>query len=210
MAILEHRHSSANRPLLREGRRGAAAAFLMRSVLMLMLSLALSLALSSSAMAQRGAELNRLKAAFIFQFTNFVDWPDDTFEDDSSPFVIGIVGNDAVKDILEMAVKQKLIGGRRPIVRSFSSSSDLSSCQIVFVDESEERSASDIVDRYMEQPILTISDSDDFATEGGVIRLYRESSKLRIEINIDAAERAKLKISSKLLSLGRVIHDDDS
>ena len=210
MAILKRRHSSANRPLLREGRRSAAVAFLMRSALMLMLSLALSLALSSSAMAQRGAELNRLKAAFIFQFTNFVEWPDDAFKDESSPFVIGVVGNDTVRDILERAVQPKTVAGRKVSVRSVSSASDLSSFQIVFVDESVARDAPDIVDRYMDKPMLTISDSDRFTDQGGIIRLYRESSKLRIEINIDAAERANLKISSKLLSLGRVVHDDDS
>lgn len=215
MAILKRRHSLANRLLLCagttglvKGRGGAAVVFLLRSALML--TLALSLALSSSVMAQRGAELNRLKAAFIFQFTNFVEWPDDAFENDSSPFVIGVVGNDAVRDILETAVQQKLIAGRKPSVRSFSSTSDLSSCQIIFVDKSEARNASDIVDRHMDRPILMISDSDRFTKLGGVIRLYQERSKLRIEINIDAAERANLKISSKLLSLSRVVHDNGS
>lgn len=210
MAILKRRHSSANRLLLCEGHRGAAVAFVLRSALMLALALALSLVLSSAVMAQRGAELNRLKAAFIFQFTNFVEWPEGTFEDNSSPFVIGVVGNDTVKDIIESAVRRKLIAGRKVSVRSFSGASDMSSCQIIFVDKSEGRSTLDIVDRYMDQPILTISDSDRFTKLGGIIRLYQEASKLRIEINIDAAERAKLKISSKLLSLGRVVHDNDS
>ncbi len=210
MAILRRTHNKANRPLLSGRRRSAAAAFLLRSGMMLMLSVVLTLALSPSAKAQRGAELNRLKAAFVFQFTNFVEWPDDAFEDDSSPFLIGIVGNDAVRDILAANVREKLVGGRKLIVRSFSSSSDLSSCQMIFVDDSEARSTSDIVDRYMDTPILTISDSDSFTKVGGVIRLYREASKLRIEINIDAAERADLKISSKLLSLSRVVHDDES
>ena len=62
----------------------------------------------------------------------------------------------------------------------------------------------------MDRPILTISDTDSFTKEGGVIRLYQQASKLRIEINVDAAERAKLKISSKLLSLGRIVRDGDS
>ncbi len=106
MAILGRRHSSANRPLPGERRRGAAVAFVPRSALMLMLSVALTLAFSPSAQAQRGAELNRLKAAFIFQFTNFVEWPEDTFEDDSSPFVICVVGNDIVKEIIEWAVEE--------------------------------------------------------------------------------------------------------
>lgn len=210
MAILKHGHSSANRPLPRGKRRSAAAGFVLRSTLMLMLSVVLTLASPPSAKAQRGAELNRLKAAFVFQFTNFVEWPDDAFEDDSSPFLIGVVGNDAVRDILETAVREKLIAGRKPSVRSFSSTGDLSSCQIIFVDESEARNASDIIVRHVDKPILTISDSDSFTKVGGVIRLYRKSSKLRIEINIDAAERADLKISSKLLSLSQVVHDDES
>ena len=123
MAILGRTRSKANRPLLRGRRRSAAAAFLLRSGTMLMLSVVLTLALSPSAKAQRGAELNRLKAAFVFQFTNFVEWPDDAFEDDSSPFLIGVVGNDAVRDILAANVREKLVGGRKPIVRSFSFSS---------------------------------------------------------------------------------------
>ena len=210
MAILRRRHSSASRPLPGERRRGAAVAFVLRSVLMVMLSVVLILAFSPSAKAQRGAELNRLKAAFIFQFTNFVEWPEGTFEDNSSPFVIGVVGNDTVKDIIESAVQRKLIAGRKVSVRSFSSTGDMSSCHIIFVDESEGRNAPDIVDRHMDRPILTISDTDSFTKEGGVIRLYQQANKLRIEINVDAAERAKLKISSKLLSLSRLVRDGDS
>ncbi len=208
MAILGRRHSSANRPLPRERRRGAVVTFSMRAALVL--SVVLTLTLSQSAQAQRGAELNKLKAAFIFQFTNFVEWPADAFENNSSTFVIGVMGNDTVKDIIESAVKGKTISGRKVSVQSVSSTSDLSSFQIVFVDNSERRSVPDLVDRYMDHPILTIGDSDSFTKEGGVIRLYRQGSKLRIEINIDAAERAKLKISSKLLSLGRVVHDEES
>ncbi len=206
MAILRRIHNEASRSRERGGRRSEAVAFVLRFAIISVVSLALTLALSSTATAQRGAKINRLKAAFLYQFTNFVEWPDDAFEDEKAPFTICIVGNDELKDALETAVRSKFIAGRTPIVQSHSSSSDLSSCQIVFVDESERRRASDIVDRYMDRPILTVGDSDDFTKVGGIIRLYQQGSKLRIEINIDAAKRAGLKISSKLLSLGRVVH----
>lgn len=209
MAILGPAHTNSRRPRERGGRRSEMAVFVLRSVLILIASIGLVMLLSPAAKAQRGADINELVAAFVYQFTNFVEWPEDAFESADSPYIIGVIGNDKVEKGLELAVRRKSVAGRRLLIQSFDAADDLSSCQIVFIADSEKQSVADIVDRYMDKPILTVGDSDEFTKVGGIIRLYEEANKLRIEINIDAAERANLKISSKLLGLGRIVRDND-
>ena len=210
MAILRNFHSRSARLFPAGMWRSDAGAFFARSALLLFLSLGLTLAISTTALAQREAEINKLKAAFIYQFANFVEWPEDTFESDNEPFVICIVGNDEIREVLRAAVRGKSVGNHPVRVQTSGGSGDLSNCQIAFIDESERRNTPDLIDRYMDQPILTVGDSEDFTKIGGIIHLYPQASKLRIEINVDAAKRAGLKISSKLLRLATVVHDDRS
>ena len=95
-------------------------------------------------------------------------------------------------------------------VETSPDSEKASKCQIMFIDESMSRDAPDLIDDAENNAVLTVGDSSDFTKNGGMIRLYPQASKLRIEVNIDAAERANLKISSKLLGVATVVHDDRS
>ena len=207
MAVLGTLHSLSKRLFPAKLRGREAGGFCLRSLVLLVLSVVLTLAVSTPAVAQREAEINKLKAAFIFQFANFVEWPEEALGDDGDPFVICIVGNESLGEILKGAVRGKSVRGREVEIRTMDGSSDLTSCQIMFVDDEDRRDVPRVIDEYATQPVLTVGDSDDFTSEGGIIRLYPEASKLRIEINIDAAERAGLKISSKLLSLAKVVED---
>lgn len=166
-----------------------------------------TLIFAPAAEAQREADANKVKAAFVFQFANFVEWPDEAFESDRAPFIITIVGNEEIEKLLADAAKDKRVQGRPIRVEDGDASDDLSKCHIVFVDDSQSGSGTELIDRYMDSPVLLVSDSEEFTKDGGTIRLFERSNRLKIEINVDAAERANLQVSSKLLSLATVVHD---
>lgn len=146
------------------------------------------------------------KAAFLFNFVKFVEWPSQAFADDSSPLIIGVVGDDRSSDVIEQMINGKTANGRRLVVKRFSNSKALTYCHMVFVRSSER-------DRIRQtlaaagSGVLTVGETENFARWGGIINFTIVDGKLRLEINQTSAERAGLKISAKLLSLARVIKD---
>ena len=102
----------------------------------------------------------------------------------------------------------KPVAGRPIIVREVSTPAEAAECQIVFLDKSDNRRVTDFLSVLVGKPILTVSDDENFTEEGGVIRLFEQQNKPKIEINVDEAERSKLTISSKLLSLAVVVRDN--
>lgn len=172
----------------------------------------LAIGLSSSApvaWAQGGrtASEDQIKAALIFRIANFVSWPDSTFEDESSPFMICIVGNDNVYDALSASLKTKRIGGRRIAVERRSVADDVTDCNLVFIAKSARQHTPDIIDETMDKPVLTIGDAEDFTEVGGIIQLVEKRGRLALEVQMDAAERANLTIKADLLSHATIVHD---
>jgi hypothetical protein len=174
------------------------------TVLALILAL---LGVASPASSQKAAERDDLKAAFVFQFANYVQWPTSVFKDASSPVVIGIVGNEAMVKTLKASVRGKTVGSRPLEVVAVTKPSAAEACQVLFVDPSDDDRVNEYLSVTKNKPVLTVSDDSDFTEEGGIVRLFEKDNKLRFEINLDEAERAKLTISSKLLGLAQVVHD---
>jgi hypothetical protein len=160
-------------------------------------------AVSQNAQAQ---ELNEYeaKAAFLYNFVKFVEWPAEAFADGSSPLIIGVVGDDKDSGMIDQMINGKTANGRRLVVKRFSSFKALTHCHIVFIRSSER-------DRIRQTlaaagpSTLTVGETESFAEWGGIINFTIVAGKLRLEINQTSAERAGLKISAKLLSLARVI-----
>jgi len=169
--------------------------------------LASLLVLTAPAHAQRSASFDEVKAAFVFQFANYVTWPAEVLKDGSTPIVIGIVGNDEVTSILRDSTRDKTVAGHSVVVRELSAPAQAAECQIVFIDKSDEKRVDDYVAKTAGKPILTVSDGDNFTKEGGIIRVFEQANKPKIEINVDEAARAKISISSKLLSLANLVRD---
>lgn len=146
-----------------------------------------------------------LKAAYIYNFAKFVEWPSDTFSSSSSPIIIGIVGDDPFGRALEDAVAGKTANDRKLEIKRFKNASELRKCHILFVCDSEERRIAAIVKEVAVWNTLTVSDIQSFAERGGIIEFINKNNKVRIEINNDNAKRNGLRISSKLLKLADIV-----
>jgi hypothetical protein len=162
------------------------------------------LAGGSPASAQGARELD-LKAVFLFNFIQFVDWPADAFPEQTSPYIIGILGTDPFKSSLDAVVKDEIVRDRKVIVRRFTRVEDVGTCHVLYISNSEARHLDTILVALRGRPVLTVSDSDQFAFRGGMIRLYTEKTKVRLRINNEAARAAHLGISSKLLRVAEVV-----
>jgi hypothetical protein len=149
-----------------------------------------------------------IKAGFIYNFAKLVEWPTSAFAQQDSPIVIGILGDDPFGATLDRIVADKKINGRGFAVKRLKWSKDLKDlrdCNILFVSSSEREHIDSLVDATKSLPILTIGDAPGFAKRGGIINFTLEDNKVRFEVNVEAAKRADLTISSRLLTLARII-----
>lgn len=146
-----------------------------------------------------------IKAAFIYHFTSYVEWPPDAFSSSSSLFVIGVIGKSEIIPALRGAVRGKNWNERDFTIKRVEAAKEMRECQVLFVPKSEAKRLPQILDILGDAPVLTVGESEDFARKGGIINFYTEQNRVRFEINPEAAKRARLTISSKLLHLARIV-----
>lgn len=149
-----------------------------------------------------------LKAAFLFNFAKFIDWPEGSFESPQSPFTICVVGLDPFGNILEDAMQGKMIGNRPLAIRRLKDKVGARVCQIEFVSSSESAHLAEILGSLHGANVLLVGETSGFAASGGTIQFTLEDNRVRFAINIDAVDRSGMKFSSKLLSLAKVLHDE--
>lgn len=147
----------------------------------------------------------QIKAAFLFNFAQFVQWPAEVFAEPDLPIRIGVLGQNPFGEALKETVRGESIRGHRFVVQYSNQLDDLKNCHLVFICKSEKERMNDILANLREESILTVSDIDGFARDGGAIGFYLDGKKVRFEINLAAAQRQKLKISSQLLGLGKIV-----
>ena len=153
------------------------------------------------AQAPRPSEY-QLKTAFLYNFAKFfIDWPPEAFKDDTSPFVIGILGDNPFGKDLEQTVAGKTINNHPISVQPFHTAAEATNCHILFVSSSEKKRFAEIVQALHGAAVLTVSEADQFVEAGGMVNFVKVESKLRFQINDVAAKAVRLKISSKLLNL---------
>jgi hypothetical protein len=146
----------------------------------------------------------QVKAAFLYNFAKFVEWPAGSFVDDNSPIILCIIGHDPFGELLN-ALRDKVIDGRRFLIKRISSVEALEECHILFISSSERRNLSQILQIVKNKSVLTVGDTNGFAQSGVVINIIPAERRLGFEINVEAAQRAQLKISSQLLKLARIV-----
>lgn len=151
-----------------------------------------------------------VKAAFLYNFAKFVEWPPDAFPDPTSPFIFGIVGDDPFDDELNAMISEKSLSGRRFVVRRFHRGEDLRHCHVLFISASEKKFLKLILESVRGSSVLTVADADGFARQGGMIGFVLQESRVRLEVNPQVAGRSRLKISSKLLALARIVGESET
>ncbi|HEV7519055.1 MAG TPA: YfiR family protein [Thermoanaerobaculia bacterium] len=179
--------------------RGALA------LLGLLLAAAAAPAAQAAAAAPRSPEYT-LKAAFLFNFTKFVDWPADAFADEKSPLTLCLLGGgDPFEGSLDELVANETVNGRPIAVRRKTRGVDLRTCHILFVDRTERERQPEILASLRGSAVLTVGETDRFLADGGLVNFFLEANRVRFEVNLPAVERTPLKISSKLLRLARLM-----
>lgn len=158
---------------------------------------------SSNAQSQPSREY-QVKAAFLFNFCQFVEWPPEVFLSSTSPFVIGILGTDPFGLFLDELIKGEKLNGRPIIVRRYANVKQVQNCHILFISNSEPQVIEQTLAVLGARSILTVSDSYNFANYGGVIQLSTENNKIKLTINVEAARTSRLDISSKLLRVSQI------
>jgi hypothetical protein len=156
--------------------------------------------------AQTGAPAEyRIKAVFLFNFIQFVEWPPSAFADDRAPLVICVFGRDPFGGALEETLKGEWAGKRRMVVRRSEVPEGLDTCHLLFVSKSEKARLGAVLRAVgSSAPVLTVSDIDGFVEGGGTIGFFFEGHRIRFEISPSQAQRHGLKLSSQLLGLGRI------
>jgi hypothetical protein len=143
---------------------------------------------------------NEVKAAYLYNFAKYVEWPSSAFPRDNTPLTICIVGSGPLNDVIE-TLAGKTIRNRRLVIRQFSRIEDLSECHILFISSSLKSPLNQILTTAAARSILTVSDSKGFTAAGGMIEFIQVAGKIRFVINNRAAQSASLQISSHLLRL---------
>src|SRR3984893_1743977 len=183
------------------------------AILIAVFSVMLNWTASAGAQAGDGSDSSEylIKAGFIYNFAKFVEGPSTAFAEPDSPIVIGVLGTDPFGDIINHVVEGKKIGARGFVVRRFKwskelkDSKDFTNCRILFVSSSEKMHFEEVVEAVKGLPILTVGEAPGFAERGGMIRLMLEDNRVRFEVNVEAAHEGNLNISSRLLTLARII-----
>src|SRR5712675_237996 len=184
---------------------------MLRRLGILIVALSVSLSWAPEAFAQvsdSDSSEYLIKAGFIYNFAKLVEWPATAFAQPDSPIVIGILGEDPFGATLDRIVTDKKINGRGIAVKRLKwgrDLKDLRDCNILFISSSEKEHLDSVVDAMKWLPILTIGDAPGFARRGGIINFTLEDNKVRFEVNVEAAKHADLTISSRLLTLARIV-----
>ena len=159
---------------------------------------------ATSAQAQPTDEY-QIKAVFLFNFAQFVEWPAHAFPDPKSPLVIGVLGRDPFGAHLDEVVAGETINQRPLVIQRYRRVEEITTCHVLFISQSEIPRLERILPQLAGRSILTVGDGESFARRGGVIRFLMERNKIRFRINLTAAKEMNLVISSKVLRSADVI-----
>ena len=168
-----------------------------------------ALFLTGSSLAAETSREYQIKAAFLFNFAQFTEWPPEAFPEKEAPLVIGVLSAlDPFGGFLDETVKNEAVQGRRLVVKHITRVAELQTCHILYVGQSEAKRLENIVDAVKGKPVLTVSDIPDCTTHGVMIGFVNERNKIRFKINAATARAANVNLSSKLLRAAEIVGAD--
>ena len=148
-----------------------------------------------------------VKAAYLYQFGKFIEWPGASSTRAEDAFPICILGTDPFGGILGETVAERSVQGKRVIAKRIAGVGEAAACNILFIGASEQERLPEIINSLQGQSVLTVGDSQAFSGRGIMINFVIEQRRVRFEINLSAVERANLKVSSELLKVAKVIRN---
>ena len=146
-----------------------------------------------------------VKAAFLYNFAKFAEWPTLA---PGAPIIVCVVGDDAIATALVHTTRGKNISEHPFEIWRPEESATWRTCNLLFVAEAERQRSAARLHAIRTLPVLTVSDGRGFSRAGGIIELYVEGGRMRFAINVDAAERSRVRLSSRLLGLAKVVRDN--
>jgi hypothetical protein len=167
--------------------------------------LAFTLGAIWAATADAEVEEYQLKAAVVYNFAKFVEWPAHSFASPSDPITVCVLGQNPFGRWLGETLAGRTVGGRRFIVRHAAEPEEVSHCQILFVSSSERKRFRTILADLKGDGVLTVGDTPGFAALGGIVNLRLDGETVRMEVNLESAKQKKVQISAKLLSLAQIV-----
>jgi len=173
-------------------------------VWMVIFALLLSSGLNLPAQSASSREY-QVKAVFLFNFAQFVEWPTNAFPEAQTPLVIGVLGEDPFGAYLDETVRGEKVNNRSLVVERYRRVEEIKNCHVLFISRSEADRLAEILAKLKGRHILTVGDADSFAQRGGMIRFVTEKNKIRLKVNLEAAKAASLTISSKLLRPAEIV-----
>ena len=147
----------------------------------------------------------RVKAAFMYNFAKFVEWPDGTFANTHNSINLCVFGDDVFSGVLERVSVGKTAQGRKLVIKQLNVAEEIESCQILFIGAMRHNRVVEILNSLEGSSVLTVGEMDKFMEAGGIINLIIEEGRYGFEINLKAANNAGLKVSSKLLKLAKAV-----
>jgi hypothetical protein len=193
------------RPRRRLARRASTWSGAMVTLLAVAGALAVSAQPASAQRDQVGEY--ELKAAILYNLSRFVEWPPSAYADSQAPTVLCILGQDPFGDSLKTLGQKQDANGRPVSIRRLKNENGMRDCHVLYISTSERKSVTQILSSLKGSNVLTVGEMSQFAVQGGIIQFTLEDKQVRFEINLDAASRMTLKISSRLLVLAQIVKD---
>jgi hypothetical protein len=147
----------------------------------------------------------QVKAAFLYRFSQFTQWPPEAFPSTASPLIIGILGEDPFRDFLDGIVRGEQVQNRPFVIQRYRRLAEMKTCHVLFISRSESARLDQILTGLRDRSILTVGEAEGFTMRGGMIEFVNYEGRIRLRINPAAAKTAGLSISSKLLRPAEIV-----
>jgi hypothetical protein len=147
-----------------------------------------------------------LQAAFLYNFARFVEWPADVMPA-GAPLVLCVVNDGPVADALERTIRGRNVEGHDLIVRRIKTDEPLPTCHVLHLGGFDLKRSLDVIATVRDEGVFTVSDAARFAQAGGFVELFLQDGRMQIAVNVDALQRARVKLSSRVLGLAKIVRD---
>lgn len=180
--------------------------FVMCQVLLAMFAVTATTALAATSAGEQDVE-RRIKAAFIYHFCNYIDWPESAFESEESPLLLGVMGSTAMADALGKAVARRTAHGRPLQVRRLDVGDSLRGLHLLYVDDAVPASVRDQL-ASVDDSVLLVTDTPDGLGAGSAVNFVVEDDRVRFDVGLDAIKRGNLSVSAQLLTVARNVRKE--